>query len=242
MRAVAHLLITLLISPTTAIAEAVSWPDLPSREACEAVLTVVKEDCSVEHVFRCEGGVQRSEQRGLGDAAYSVTHMRSPLTDWTFRADDGFAILAPDIAPMIHLDDLAAGTLQTQTGTVFMWVPPFSYPFKGRYDSQWAIADRDVDIDGIRLLRLKKTQSASFNSGQLSFSGWDDIYVAPGLGLSFLGSNEFVTFGVAERYNSSPVQLIRPGEPGFLADPEAAACNLAGRVTDTARSFGGKNA
>jgi hypothetical protein len=223
------------------MAEPAGWPDLPDRAACEAVLTVVKENCAVEHVFRCPGGVQRNEVRQPGEPVYSVSHSLTPLTDWAFASPvEGVFILIPDMTPILGLESLSTRDFPKQSGTATMWVPIFLDPMVGRFDAQFAFMDRKLDVDGFKLIGLDQRVAVSFNQGRFAISSQDERFVVENLGVSFAGSSETEAFGYTESYLEDPVRLIRPGEAGFLADPDEAACVQIGRMTDPAPVFEGE--
>lgn len=223
------------------MAEPAGWPDLPDRAACEAVLTVVKENCAVEHVFRCPGGVQRSEVRQPGEPAYTVSHSRTPLTDWAVASPfEGYFVLIPDMMPVVGLESLSAGTFPKQTGTATMWLPFFVDPFVGRIEAQLTMTNRELEIGGFGLIGLRQDAFMSFNQGHFAIDGRAEGFVVEDLGVSFGGSSELEMFGATQVFHGDPVRLIRPGEAGFLADPDEAACFQIGRMTDPAPVFEGE--
>jgi hypothetical protein len=223
------------------MAEPAGWPDLPDRAACEAVLTVVKENCAVEHVFRCPGGVQRNEVRNPGDSSYMITHGLTPLTVLTVADPSlGLFILMSDMMPAIGLEALSEGTFPKQGGSATMWLPFIHDPWTGRFETQLALTDSKFDLDGFRLIGLIQQMSLSFNQGHFAISGHGEGFVVEDLGISFAGSSEMEIWGSREQLDEDPVRLIRPGEAGFLADPDEAACVQIGRMTDPAPVFEGE--
>lgn len=223
----ARRIIAAVLAPGMAWAAPEGWPDLPAPETCEAVLTVQKANCDVEHVYRCPGGVQFNHLQPAKEGSDAVGYCRNAITGWTVESRaDGVFILLPELAPFLDIGDVLAGRPPAQTGQALMWLPFFVDPMVGTMRGSFVEDASPVVIDGIELVKSRWDGLFSFNSGLLEFGGVGDVYIDAARGVSFSGKTEQRIMGATgpDPGDQSPVALVLPGEAGFLAAPDPSLC------------------
>lgn len=220
-------MIVALLAPGAAWATPEGWPDLPAPETCEAVLTVQKANCDVEHVYRCLGGVQYNHIQYAKEGNDASGYSRNAITGWTAESRaDGVFILFPEVSPLLDIGDVLAGRPPPQTGQALMWMPFFVDPMIGSMRGVFGGSPTQEVIDGVELVKSRWDFVFSFNGGLLEFIGEADFYIDVARGVSFSGKTEQSMMGtpVPDGGDQSPVALVLPGEPGFLAAPDLSLC------------------
>jgi hypothetical protein len=211
-----------LASPATAASFA-------PPKGCDAFLTVQSRECSVSLLWRCgaEADSPFWEANFSDDGLQSVVSY-SPKYQWldsVYMWDSSREELVPPATDPIDLDSLMETGIDT-----YDFIMRRSEP-QGARDVRMVGADQltgaTVTIDGYTLDTVATELQILTEDGSVEYHSRGIQYVSRDLRLFFLGP-ETVTGvdGMAADYDSTPVDIIRPGEPGFGATVPLYDCNL----------------
>lgn len=224
------------LRPTTIFAFAATLAATPLAAAegfsppkgCETFLTVQSRECSVSLLWRCEGG----DGGPIWEADFSQDGLQSVVSyssgyqwlDAVYMWDSSREEFVPPAIDPIDLDTLIATGIDTYDFTMRRSEP------QGTRDLRMVGADqltgRSVTIDGHALEAVATELRILREDGSVEYQSRGVQYLSHDLGLFFLG-RETVTGsdGVATDYDGTPVDIIRPGEPGFGASVPLYDCN-----------------
>ncbi len=197
-------------------------------KGCDAFLTVQSRECSVSLLWRCgaEADTPIWEANFSDDGLQSVVSY-SPAYQWldaVYVWDASREELVPPATDPIDLDALMETGIDT-----YDFIMRRSEP-QGARDVRMVGADQltgtKVTIDGYDLETVATELQILTEEGIVEYHSRGIQYLSRDLRLFFLG-RETVTGvdGVAADYDGTPVDIIRPGEPGFGATVPLYDCN-----------------
>jgi hypothetical protein len=197
-------------------------------EGCETFLTVQSRECSVSLLWRCDG----AEDGPIWEANFSDGGLQSVVSysasyQWLnalYMWDRSREEFLPPAADPIDLDALIGTGIDTYDFTMRRSEP------QGTRDLRMVGADQltgtTVTIDGHALEAVATELQILAGDGRVEYRSRGVQFLSRDLGLFFLG-RETVTGsdGVAVEYDGTPVDIIRPGEPGFGTTVPLYDCN-----------------
>jgi hypothetical protein len=192
---------------------------------CEAYVTVQKRDCTVSHLFRCEGEPEGYQRRvDLNETGLTYMGVIDAETQWieSFHASTGeTTFLAPDAA------DPASFTELVETGRDVLDFQTVSEMFGlTRYAGEDRLTGETVVIDGVTLLRTAFEMVVTDSLGNVVWEVKGNEFIHPEWRTFLSGTRTFDT--ETERFNEdgTPVEFVFPGEPGFLSSEPRHGCDV----------------
>ncbi len=188
-------------------------------EGCTAEVTVQQKDCTVSHHFTCEADEEGSRRRadfdldgltyaGLIDSETQWVESYRPFSNTTDRL-----VQSKDPASFTNLvaegEDSFDFTTESTNGTVT------------RYIGSDQLTGETVEIDNVVLDRTEYEVRAFSETGELLWKSAGREFIQQDW-RTFLGGVSTVSSGeedsdIEVTEDSSPVDFIFPGEPGFLS-------------------------
>ncbi len=197
-------------------------------KGCETFLTVQSRECSVSLLWRCDG----VDDGPIWEANFSEGGLQSVVSyaanyqwlDAVYMWDSSREELVPPATDPIDLDTLIGTGIDT-----YDFIMRRSEP-QGTRDVRMVGADqltgRSVTIDGYDLEAVATELQILTEDGRVEYQSRGIQYLSHDLRLFFLGRETVTgTDGVAAEYDGTPVDIIRPGEPGFGTTVPLYDCN-----------------
>jgi hypothetical protein len=223
MRKVKAATIAVLMTPVGGPVLAQGGFSLPA--GCEAYVTVQKADCTVTHLFRCEGDPEGHQRRvDLNESALTYMGVIDSETQWieSFHASSGdTTYLAPDAADPASLTELIETgrdglDFQTMSGMYGLT----------RYVGEDRLTGETVVIDGVELLRTAFYMVVYDQFGGVVWEISGNEYIHPEWRTFLSGTRTFSTPDEEVVQDGTPVEFIFPGEPGFLGSTPRHGCGV----------------
>ncbi len=199
--------------------------ELVPRDSCDALYTVQKRACVVETVWRCEtgGGVFFANETIYANAVdtriYTEDYEQiAPLTKkWKRKArkKDGFAL--SDLLTDGQDKLLEGGELDILGDGLVMPV---------QAEGAMRLTGEDVVLSGITLTRAEAKTVGRV--GPLKYLKTADIYIDRDTGTMFTGAFSHGVPPNLVSVEAHPVEVIRPGEDGFMAEAAIHECEASG--------------
>lgn len=205
------------------LAHAQSGKQFSPPEGCEAFLTVQQKSCTVSHHWTCEADAPGAQWYAEGDemGPYYIGQTDAE-TQWlqSFNLAQGRTTTlqqpAPDPANLTALLETGVDTYD------FRLTSPEGDSRVFGYDS---IVDEVLSIDGEPLARTEFHVTETDAEGEVTYEAKGHEYVSLRHRRFFAGTGQVLQgAGGAFEYDSSPVDFIYPGEPGFLASAPLYGC------------------
>jgi len=188
--------------------------ELPA--GCEAYLTVQTEDCSVDHIFTCEGDTEGHQRRiSIGENGVTYAGEIDAETQWieSFHIGSGHVERLEDSprdpASISELVEMGIDTYDFQTESDEIGV--------SRYVGQDSLTGRQVTIDGVVLDETQYNITAYDENGDLKWASEGNEYISQRFNMFLSGSSVITTPDGSFDNDDNPVEFIFPGEPGFLS-------------------------
>ncbi|WP_322893114.1 MULTISPECIES: hypothetical protein [unclassified Yoonia] len=216
--------LALILAAGPAVAQAPATFSLPA--GCTAFVTVQNQSCEVEHHFTCTGDATGMKRRvSLDEQGLTYAGQIDAEAQWiaSFHPMAGISeTLVPDPADPASLTELFATnrdtwdfrTLSAEVGET-------------RYVGQDSLTGRQVTIDGVTLEETAYEITAFDASGAEIWSSRGNEFVSRDWRMFLSGTSTVTTAGGTVTSDSSPVEFISPGEPGFLSASPKHGCGLA---------------
>ncbi len=191
--------------------------DFATPQGCEPFLTVQSMGCAVALHWRCDVAPAGDHWEGVFDTEglLSIAHYDGDY-QWleTQYMWDGSREVTVGSDDPISLSDLLAGGMDTFAFTVRRT--------EGKTTEMQRVVGWDelmgetVTIDGVTLERTRTEHRYMTEDGDVAYHGRGQQYVSRDMRLFFLGQDEVMgDDGSVTTYDSTPVDFIHPGEPGF---------------------------
>lgn len=200
--------------------------------ACDAYLTVQNASCEVEHHFTCQGDPEGEQRRvSLDEQGLTYAGVIDAEAQWisSFHALSGHSErLAPDPADPASLSGLIATgedsydfqTLSDEIGAT-------------RYVGRDTLTGRQITIDDVTLDETAYQITAYDPEGEVLWQSEGNEFISRNWRMFLSGTSRITTPGGSFDSDSSPVEFIYPGEPGFLSARPKHGCGVAISSADT---------
>lgn len=200
-------------APVAATAASFSAP-----QGCETFLTVQSKQCAVANLYRCAAEPEGSfwEVLHSSEGLESVVSY-DPDYQWltAYYAWDGAS--ETFVAPAE--DAISKSTLMAEGIDTFRFTMARTAPGEDREITVVGadqLVGRETVIDDVTLEAVSTELRILSDSGEVEYHARGFQYLSREFGLFFLGTEEVIgADGTATVYDSSPVEFIMPGEPGF---------------------------
>lgn len=189
---------------------------------CHVFATVQAADCSVEQMMECEGQPGVTSVTVYPDGGDFISSVDAEA-QWVMSVDsvDGSVetLLEPQADPSQLSDLLGSG----RNSYDFMTVS--STGQVTRFVGKEALTGEQIVLNGVVLLQTENQMQAFAEDGTWLWSVVSQEYVSPDWGV-FLGGTAMWTTPEDGEYpsDSSPVEIVLPGETGFLSTVPAYGC------------------
>jgi hypothetical protein len=192
---------------------------------CTAYVTVQKADCTVSHLFRCEGDPAGHQRRvDLNETGLTYMGVIDAETQWieSFHASTGdTTYLAPDAADPANLTEL----IETGRDELDFQTMSGMYGLT-RYLGEDRLTGETVVIDGVELLRTAFEMVVYDQSGNVVWEIAGNEFIHPEWRTFLSGTRTFTTADDVVSEDGTPVEFIFPGEPGFLGSTPRHGCGV----------------
>ena len=213
----------LALTATSAIAQ----DGVPPLNQCEGLYTVQKRQCAVEHVYRCNtdiGTVFRYDEWEQADETLSIevtTQDGDFLTAWD---EDGSFIITgrTEVRNAMSAGGLLKIGEDAFDMTVMAQMAGVDDPVEIVISGQSKLSDTDTVLDGVTFRQARNTFAMDV-FGQ-RFEGFEMVLVDVVTGAVVGGEAQFAMGNGDLSTSGAPVNLIFPGEPGFLENEAQHDC------------------
>lgn len=192
--------------------------DFVPPEGCETFLTVQSRQCSVSNLYRCEAQQDGRFWEAMFDSeGMSALVAYGPGYQWLdslYMWDNSREVLIEPAEDPIDLPTLIAEGVDTFRFTMHRTAPG--------EERDIIIVGADMltgettEIDGVTLEVIQTQLQILTEDGSVEYQSRGLQYLDRDLGVFFLGPEQVEDeTGEQKPYDNSPVDFIRPGEPGF---------------------------
>ncbi len=192
-------------------------------EGCTAYLTMQGASCSVSHYFTCEddaAGTQRRVELDLDGVSYFG--QIDAETQWlisTYRDTGHTETLEDDPADRASFTELLEEGISTfDFRTLSDELGPL------RYVGVDQLTGESVTIDGVDLLATEYIIRVENDAGEVLFTSEGDEFISPEWRTFFGGISRLSGNGGEVVNDSTPIEFLMPGEPGFLTPQPKYGC------------------
>lgn len=199
--------------------------DLP--EGCEAFLTVQSKGCSVSVLWSCEG----APEGDFTEASFGPDGLETLVSyakgyqwlDTVYTWDSSREVLLPPADDPIDLPTLLETGIDTFDFAMRRSQPDRTYQI--RVIGADELTGETTVIDGYTLDIVRTRLEITDENGTVEYQSEGTQLFSRALGRFFLGA-EKVRFedGEQAEYDTPPVDIIQPGEPGFAATVPLYGC------------------
>jgi hypothetical protein len=219
-----RLAVVLLFAASPVLAQ--SGPTFSLPAGCTAFVTVQNKSCEVEHHFTCDSDAPGMKRRvSLDEQGMTYAGQIDDEAQWiaSFHALPGISeMLAPDPVDPASLTELFATNLDT-----FDFRTLSAEVGETRYVGQDSLTGRQVTIDDVTLDETAFSITAYDGSGTEIWSSKGNEFVSRDWRMFLSGTSTIMTPDDTFTLDSSPVEFIFPGDPGFLSARPKHGCGLA---------------
>lgn len=191
---------------------------------CEGYLTIQSQSCSVSHYFTCEGDAAGEQRRAtLDEEGLSYVGRVNGEAEWveSFHLRSGHSErLAESVDPMSMSELLANGVDTWDFKTDSREIGVTRYAGMDRLTGETAV------IDGVTLMRTEYALTAYDSADQEVWSSQGAEYVSADWRMFIGGVSTYSTSDDTFDSDDTPVEFIRPAEPGYLSVNPKYGCGL----------------
>ncbi len=213
----------LFLCAAPAVAQAANTVTLPV--GCEAYLTVQDRSCTVDHHFRCEGDPAGEQQRMSFDELGIA---------FIGRIDDEAQWIESFHARSSHSEQLAPNPVDPASLTELITTMRDSFDFQTvsaevgvtRYVGEDRLTGQRRVVDGVELHETAFNLKAYNADGTMIWGAEGNEYIHPEWRMFLSGTNVVTTGDDSFERDSTPVEFIFPGEPGFLSTRPKHGCGV----------------
>ncbi|GKY86624.1 hypothetical protein [Sinisalibacter aestuarii] len=209
-----------LLGPTLAIllATPAAAADFPLPAGCEAFLTVQSKGCSVSLLWRCDVAPDGDfSEASFGPEGLEALVNYSRSYQWIESAyswDSSREEYLPPANDPIDVATLLDTGIDTYDFAMRRSEPDATYDI--RVTGADMLTGETTEIDGYTLDLVRTRLEIMGEQGQSEYRAQGMQYFSRELGHFFLGTETvFGEDGSEAEYDSSPLDIIRPGEAGF---------------------------
>ena len=204
------------------------------RVDCVGIYSIQKRSCIVENIYRCDtpaGVLWRKEEFEAddpmnfevltedGQILYVADTVEGPFLSGLIENGDPVSIQEMLTSGVDYYDQIIRLHLP-------IFTDPINAPLRGRLQN----LNEQVEIDGIVFDRARLHINLSINAAEIP--GYEDWYIDRATGAFAYGESKILN----KLYEQEPVQVIKPGEPGFMSDRPLYDC---GEISKAVPLFGG---
>ena len=204
------------------------------RKDCVGIYSIQKRSCVVENIYRCEtpAGVlwrkeefEADESMNLevltedGQILYAADSVEGPFVSGLIENTDPLSVRDMLASGVDYYDHIVRLHLP-------IFVDPINAPLQGRLQN----LNEQVEIDGIVFDRARMDIKIWVNAAEIN--GYEDWYIDRATGAFAYGETKIFN----KLYAQEPVQVIKPGEPGFMSERPLYDC---GELSNAAPLVGG---
>lgn len=192
--------------------------DFTPPQGCEAFLTVQSRGCSVSVMWRCD----LAPDGDFSEASYGPDGLETLVSytasyqwiDTVYTWDQSREEFLPPAADPIDVAGLIKTGIDTYEFSMRRSEPDRTYEI--RVTGADELTGATSEIDGYTLDHVHTRLEIADDEGNVEYSSDGIQYFSRALGQFFLGT-ETVQFEDGERgeFDTTPVDIIEPGEPGF---------------------------
>lgn len=189
------------------------------RQACVPLYSIQKRDCVVEHIYRCdtEAGLFWRSEEFVEEDQDVMTEIRDPEGNilWVESLEDGVMV-----SGILEMRNPVSISQALRTGsdlfdmTAAFQSPFFVDPIIAPYKGESVQNGEPITVDGLSFTPLR--QNAEMQLNALTLTGYADLFVESEDGFFVYGEVLIDAGGSQMIQGGVPVQVIRPGEDGFL--------------------------
>ena len=206
-----------------AAAQTIETFDLP--EGCDAYLTIQTEDCSVDHMFTCEGDAEGTQRRAsIGENGLSYLGQIDSETQWieSVHISSGHAERLSD-----EVDDPASFSELVENGIdTYDFTTESEEVGQTRYVGFDSLTGNQITIDGVLLDETEYNITAYDEAGDVKWSSKGNEYISQRYNMFLAGESEVTTENGTFDSKGGPVEFIYEGEPGFLSANPKYGCGI----------------
>jgi len=195
-------------------AQTVDLFELP--EGCTAYLTIQTQDCSVDHMFTCEGDADGTQRRAsIGENGLSYIGQIDDETQWveSLHIFSGHAErLSDEVRDRASISELVEAGIDTYDFTTESDEIGVT-----RYVGQDSLTGEQVTIDGVTLDETQFNIIAYDEDGEVIWSAEGNEYISQRFRMFLSGTSTVTTPDGSFDSEDNPVEFIFEGEPGFLS-------------------------
>lgn len=193
-------------------------------QGCEGYLTIQTKSCSVSHYFRCTEDTDGQQRRAsLDEEGLSYVGRISGEAEWleSFHLRSGHTERL-----MSSPDPMSMSTLLAEMVDTWDFTTDSREIGQSRYVGMDRLTGESVVIDGITLLRTEFALTSYDGDGNEAWKSEGSEYVHPEWRMFIGGTSSYITSDDRFENDDSPVELIFPGEPGYLSVNPKYGCGL----------------
>jgi hypothetical protein len=201
---------------------AAAQPLFSPPAGCFVFATVQGSDCTVEHMMECEGQPGVTSVTIYPDGGDFISTVDTEAR-WmsSFNGFDGMTetLIEPEADPSLLSDLLVTGR------NAYDFTTLRSDGAVTRFVGKEALTGDQIEMNGVVLLRTQNQMEVFAEDGSWLWSVVSQEYVSPDWGV-FLGGTAMWNTPADGEYpgDSSPVEILLPGDPGFLGTVPAYGC------------------
>lgn len=215
---------------TAAIASGLFLPGMAIAQfnlptGCTAYVTVQMKGCRVSHHYTCAGDVEGSKWRVDIDArGPQFVSQIGHQAEWLFSIDLTSSrenVLLPNPKDPADFTELAQSGYDR-----FDFSQSDSFEGTVNYKGFDRLTGKTVIIDDVPLLETENEIVATDNNGTVLWSAKGNEYIHLEWREFLSGPDRFTDQEGTYLYDSSPIDFIMPGEPGFLGEDPLYECEV----------------
>ncbi|MDA8585339.1 hypothetical protein N9L47_03615 [Rhodobacteraceae bacterium] len=195
--------------------------DVP-LQYCEALYSVQKRQCEVEHVRKCsfEGQTYwHYETWDPEDGTFTeITNESGDIISAFGREDDIIIDSVIEISDPLSIRSILSNGEDSFDSRYNVRIPIFLDPIPSRMSGHAISQNTSETIDGVLFKRYRLSMKLQLNA--LILEGYEDLYIDPETEAVVSGEVEFSFDGgrTTDIEFTTPAEVILEGESGFLAD------------------------
>ncbi|MCB1340947.1 MAG: hypothetical protein KDK24_07765 [Pseudooceanicola sp.] len=221
VQTVRGLVVALCLAGTPVLAD---LPLVP--EHCEALYSVQKRLCAVQHVYRCQA--QAAVEWLLVDVKKdkslemeTIDAEGNLLSVWTEKLGKRFFGYVLRADPVSYSTALSSGRDDHNSTFLFKY-PVFLDPIPTRSTGHMVRTGETVVLDGVTFERFEAHNTLKFLNVSIEIEG--DMFLDVATGAFIDGQKRADVYGMMVE-EGHPAQVIHPGEPGFLKNVAIYDCD-----------------
>jgi len=204
-------------------AQTVETFELP--EGCAAYLTIQTEDCSVDHIFTCEGDIDGHQRRvSIGESGVSYFGEIDAETQWieSLHLFSGHAERLSE-----NVDDPASISELIETGVdTYDFTTESDEIGQSRYVGFDSLTGNQITVDGVTLDETEFNITAYDADGEVKWTAKGNEFISRRFRMFLAGTSTVENQSGSFDIEDNPVEFIFEGQPGFLSANPKYGCGV----------------